>query len=202
MLEKEETRLTSYTRIEDILTELDSSIKKIRSIVVELKPENAKDLLISNEKSTELLENLLNLQSLHSIILRYHPEELYSSQKERIKGDEITVYNLLIEMSKDNSKLIDYAIGLFQYLQMRAYTLKYTITSHICFVWLTTSISKSMSFKLAVLNIISNYHKLEPYFRYLKIAPREQGEVEAQKTEGYDTGHSTALPKPPKEEKE
>ena len=172
--------------ITDILNDLDNHMTYLEDNIVSLTSAKAKDMLLNQIESSKVFKTLIELQRLHSIVLRYHPEEIYSRTKERIKGSEETIYNLLIELSERNSLLIDYSIRIFQHYLSRAQSLRYGITSRICFQWLTGSLDKHMSFQTAILNILSNYNKIYPYFKYLKISEREKGEVEAQKEKGFE----------------
>ena len=184
--------------ITDILKELDNHMSYLEENIISLTPENAKGLLLNQSESSKLLKTLIELQRLHSIVLRYHPEDIYSSSKDKIKGSEDTVYNILIGMSEDNSALIDYAIRLFQHFCSRARTFSYGITSKTCYNWLTASLNEYMSFQTAISLILSNINKLQPYFRYMKISEKEKGEIEAQKTIGYGAEYPTSVPEPPK----
>jgi hypothetical protein len=184
--------------IEDILNRLDNHTSYLTDNIIALTPEKAKELLLDIQQSSKLTKTLIELQTLHSLILRYHPEEIYSSSKDKIRGTEDTVYNILIGMSEDNSTLIDYAIRLFQYFSSRARTLSYGITSKTCFNWLTSSLDEYMSFQTAISLILSNINKLQPYFRYLRVSEKEKGVIEAQKTKGFGGEYPTSLPEPPK----
>ena len=195
MLEVMQKEMDSIT---DILKELDNHMSYLEENIISLIPENAKGLLLNQSESSKLLKTLIELQRLHSIVLRYHPEDIYSSSKDKIKGSEDTVYNILIGMSEDNSALIDYAIRLFQHFCSRARTFSYGITSKTCYNWLTASLNEYMSFQTAISLILSNINKLQPYFRYMKISEKEKGEIEAQKTKGYGAEYPASLPEPPK----
>ena len=195
MLEVMQKEMDSIT---DILKGLDNHMSYLEENIISLIPENAKGLLLNQSESSKLLKTLIELQRLHSIVLRYHPEDIYSSSKDKIKGSEDTVYNILIGMSEDNSALIDYAIRLFQHFCSRARTFSYGITSKTCYNWLTASLNEYMSFQTAISLILSNINKLQPYFRYMKISEKEKGEIEAQKTIGYGAEYPASLPEPPK----
>ena len=202
MTELPKTPQSKAQSVEDILNKLDNHASYLSDNIITLTPEKAKELLLNIQQSSKLTKTLIELQTLHSLILRYHPEDIYSSSKDKIKGSEDTVYNILIGMSEDNSTLIDYAIRLFQHFCSRARTFSYGITSKTCFNWLTASLDEYMSFQTAISLILSNISKLQPYFRYMKISEKEKGEIEAQKTKGFGAEYPTFVPEPPKKSEE
>ena len=174
-----------------LLADLSRDVKDLEDIALALAGvRTAHEYIYNGTKSAKLLQILLNLQTTHSIIMGMHPESLYSDEKRTS-----ATYEKIIEISENNSKFIEVALDVYQYLTSPAVTAPFLINREYCYNLLNSPLEGTQwSFRGLIFRILSNSKMLLSFQESLKTFAFVKGVISTEK----DKGTATGLP-PPRE---
>lgn len=166
---------------------------KLRDLIINVDKHKARQLLVLPTHGSAMINALLNLQDIHGMVIAMHPETVYDSDAYKFRDN--TIFNDVVVLSKSNTKVIDVALGIFQYF--RSTTSKFISSEEHCFELITNPIDKCTSFYSLVIQVLSNCNQIISYLKNLSIAEQEKGSLQNKRVMGIKTTRSGLIENAP-----
>lgn len=172
-MQEKTAKKTSWSQL---ISSMEVNVKELESIILMLTPEKAYNLLNDVPTSQEFLSLLIELQSLHSVVLGMHPVSLYGKESFEVKGVR-EIYNNCLESAETLSKMISMALRL--YAELKSFVqVKFLNTKMYCYDLLIKQVKGTgWSFYGIMLQIINLCVDLVSFFKYFEEFEKRKGEL-------------------------
>ena len=163
---------------ETLIKSLSINVEELKKYTLFLTPEKAYDLLNDAVKSEEFLRLLIELETLHSVVLGMHPVSLYGKESYETKTvSNIQIYNKALDTAERLDKMIGLTLKIYGEIKSQANT-TFLSTKTYCYNLMIKDFKGcGWSFYGLLLQIINLCSGLINLFKYLEEYEKKKGEL-------------------------
>jgi hypothetical protein len=184
----------SSKTFDDLINLINGNLSILEQKFLHFTPRIAYQILTNPGESEKVLSALLNLQSVHGIVLGLHPESVYSEDY-KVRGD--TIFNKIIEVSSESSKFIEVTLDVYQTL--KAKVPPFIGNESYCYIILTSTLHETQwSFYGLILRVINNMKKILSYLTNIAELEKTKGKLAKYRIKGEAEAGTPTIQPPPK----